>query len=88
MATPTWTELLDRLEERLRRIEASTRLRPGEKPPDLGPEPGSADRPEVAPTPDERLRLLALLEAHHRLESRLEARRRTLQRARHYHGTA
>jgi hypothetical protein len=75
-----WTPLLDRLEERLRRIEQSGR----NSPTDLGPEPTPADRPAVDPTTDELLRLHALVASHDQLTGRLRERRSVLQRAERY----
>lgn len=83
-----WSVLLDRLEERLRRLEALAAAAPGVEAPDPGPEPVDADRPSVRPTPDEHLRLLALLQAHERVERRLTTRRDRLRQAQHYHASA
>ncbi len=76
--------LLDRLEERLRRIEAGATARPGVPAPDPGPGPGADDVPTAPPTEDDRLRLLALVAAHEQLATRLSGRRRQLQQAEHY----
>ena len=75
-----WTPLLDRLEERVRRIEAAAL----DETVELGPAPGPADTPPESPTADERLRMLALVATHDHLLGRLEARRRALQQARQY----
>jgi len=79
-----WSLLLDRLEERLRRIEEGATARPGVDVPDPGPEPTAADVPSTPPTEDERLRLLALESAHEQLALRLSGRRRQVQQAEHY----
>ena len=83
-----WTPLLDRLEERLRRIEQNGRTAPGSSPVELGPEPVPGDRPAAVPTADELLRLHMLLAAHDQLEGRLRERRSVLQRAERYSGQA
>jgi hypothetical protein len=82
--TTGWSALLDRMEERLRRLEAAATTPTGGESPDPGPEPTDADRPSSPPTADEHLRLLALLAAHDRVEARLRGRRRRLEQARRY----
>lgn len=78
-----WGRLLDRLDERLRLMEAVTL--PGcEGQVDLGRPVDDSDLPADAPTEDERLRLLALLAAHDRVIARLVDRRRALRQAQHY----
>jgi hypothetical protein len=79
-----WAALLDHLEERLRLIETTATLRPDGPGPDIGPEPHAADQPTILPSEGERVRLLTLLDAHSRLESRLEGRREKLRRAQRY----
>jgi hypothetical protein len=79
-----WSALLDRLEERLRRIEAAATARPGVTVPDPGPEPGPTDVPTAPPSEAEQLRLLALVAGHEQLATRLSGRRRQLQQAEHY----
>lgn len=81
--------LLDRLEERVRLIEAASNVAASsaaadDEPVDIGPAPTPADAPEVAPTEDERLRLLALVATHDHLAQRLELRRRSLRQAQQY----
>lgn len=84
-AVSAWAPLLDRLEERLRRIEASAATGPDAGPAvEIGPPPGAEDVPADPPGEDERLRLLALLAAHETLAERLEARKRSLRQAQHY----
>jgi hypothetical protein len=78
-----WDPLLDQLEHRLRLLEASVRPRPG-APVDVGPAVGPADIPTVAPTLEERMRLLALVSAHDHAIERLQRRRRSLRQAQHY----
>ena len=85
MSTSEWGLLIDRLEERLRRIELSALASTGSRPAvDPGPAPAAADLPTVPATEDEKLRLLALLAAHEQLEQRLSGRRRQLRQAQHY----
>ena len=79
-----WSALLDRLEERLRRIEVGATARPGVPVPDPGPRAVRRRHPEPPPTEAERLRLLALDAAHDQLAGRLSGRRRQLQQAEHY----
>jgi hypothetical protein len=76
--------LLDRLEERLRRIEAHALAGTAASDAELGPPPAAPDLPVGPPTPDERLRLLALDAAHTRLVTRLDGRRRSLRQAQRY----
>jgi hypothetical protein len=79
-----WSALLDRLEERLRRIEIGATATPGVPVPHPGPAPSADDIPPTPPTEAERLRLLALDSAHEQLATRLSGRRRQLQQAEHY----
>jgi hypothetical protein len=79
-----WSVLLDRLEERLRRIEIGALAKPGEPVPDPGPDPSDDEIPAAVPTEAERMRLLALASAHEQLAVRFSGRRRQLQQAEHY----
>jgi hypothetical protein len=76
--------LIDRLEERLRRIESHALAGTVATDAELGPSPTSPDLPVGAPTQDERLRLLALDAAHSRLVARLDGRKRSLRQAQRY----
>jgi hypothetical protein len=73
-----WTPLLDRLEERLRRIGA---MGPAV---DVGPAPQVSDRPAEEPTEAELVRLHALGVAHDQLDARLRNHRSRLQQAERY----
>lgn len=77
-----WSLLLDRLEHRLRLLETAARSNPQHV--DAGPPPGPSDVPVEPPTPEERVRLLALMANHEQAIGRLEQRRRTLRQAQHY----
>jgi hypothetical protein len=81
-----WTPLLDRLEERLRRISDSVggAARSGAVPDDVGPPPEAADRPGERPTEAELIRLHTLVAAHDQLDARLHGRRTALQQAERY----
>jgi hypothetical protein len=79
---PTWSQLLDGLEERLRRLEALVRRPVGADLPagaDLDQLP-ALPAPTRPPTQAERLRALALVEATARAEQRARRRRTELMR--------
>ncbi|MDQ1634014.1 MAG: hypothetical protein QOJ32_823 [Frankiaceae bacterium] len=85
-----WTPLLDRLEERLRRISdqalsgASGGSGASGAAVDVGPAPQVSDRPAEQPTEAELVRLHALGAAHDQLDARLRNRRSQLQQAERY----
>jgi hypothetical protein len=86
-AWTAWTPLLDRLEERLRRISDQTLSGASGamgSAVDVGPAPQLTDRPAEQPTEAELVRLHALGAAHDQLDARLRARRSQLQQAERY----
>jgi hypothetical protein len=85
VGSSAWTVLLDRLEERLRLIEASGRNGAADPELMIGPAPRADDVPAAAPTEHERVRLMALAAAHERVAEKLTARRHQLRQAEHYH---
>lgn len=75
LAVTGWTDLLDRVEARLRRLDAAATAPRGIAVIDPGPDPTLEPVPMVAPTAFERVRLAAVLDAHRVAEAKLAASR-------------